>query len=377
MTMDRVVALQSRAWQFQDAGDFAAAAQTLHEAIATARECGDGAAVDVANLLADSAEVEYERGAYHPALEQAVRALALLDDSCADAADEAIVHVRLRVLERCAAAQCAVGRYAEAESMLLEAIDLAAARFPVESFESARARNALGIVYKFWGRWDEARSLYEGVLKSVIDNSGEMSEAAAAVYHNIGGLLHAKGDCISAEPPARRAWDIACAVRGEDHVDTMLHAAAYASVLDGLGRHSESSALYDAALAVFERHYGSEHPEVAAVLHNRAAAFAACGHLDAAERDYRRALVIKERTAGSDAPDAALTRQNLGRLLCETGRSVEGLPLVRSALDALAARLPADHPYVIAARTNLAQALDAADTDPPHRPLPSGYLQSD
>jgi tetratricopeptide (TPR) repeat protein len=354
MTMDRVVALQSRAWRLQDDGDFDAASQALGEAIAAARECATP--LDVANLLADSAEVEYERGAYLMSLQHARRALAVIDESRQDAAHEAAARIRLRALDRCGAAQCAVGRYAESESTLREAVGLAAAHFGVDTFESAQVRNALGIVYKFWGRWDEALAVYEDVLRIVVAISGETSEAAAAVYHNIGGLLHAQGECARAEAPARRAWDIVRAARGDDHPDTMLHAAAYASVLDGLGRHDESRPLYDRALAVVERRFGSEHPETAAVLHNRAAACAAGGEHDAAERDYRRALAIKERTIGRDAPDTALTRQNLGRLLCETGRSNEGIPLLRSALDALAARLPADHPYVIAAHANLARA---------------------
>ena len=128
MTVNRVVALQARAWRFQDDGDLDAAARTLGEAIAAARECGDASALDVANLLADSAEVEYERGAYGPSLQHAFRALAVIDESCPDAAHEAVVRIRFRVLERCATAQCAVGLYAEAESTLLEAIEIAAPR---------------------------------------------------------------------------------------------------------------------------------------------------------------------------------------------------------------------------------------------------------
>lgn len=356
MTLDHAVALQAEGWRLQEQGHLASAAAALREALAVAHQCGEGAALDVANLLTDSAEIERERGAYVASLDMAQRALAVIDISGTEDLDDTVVRIRLRALDESAAARRALGHYADAEADLLRAIDLAVARFGRDSLDAAQVRNALGVVYKFWGRWDDGRRLYEDVLKIVLATCGEMSDAAATAYHNVGGLLHAAGDYPAAEAPARRAWDIARAIGGDEAPETMPHAVAYAGVLDGLGRHHESLAIYERAIEFFEHRYGPEHPEVAATLHNRAAARAAHGAHAAAERDYRRALAIFEHTVGAEAPNAALTRQNLGQLLCECGRPVEGVPLLRAALHALAARLPAEHPYVVAARTNLEAA---------------------
>jgi tetratricopeptide (TPR) repeat protein len=371
MSLDRAVALQAKAWGLQQSGDLEAAAQALREAVSIASQSSDEAALDLANLLSDSAEVEYECGAYRACLDYAQRALALIERASPDDGNgETVARICIHALDLSAGAQRAIGQYTEAEASLLQAIDVATARFGHDSFEAAQVRNALGIVYKFSGRWDEGLRVYDEVLRGTLVRDGEMSDAAAAVYHNIGGLWHARGEFVRAEPPARLAWEIARALRGDDDVETTRHAVAYAGVLDGLERHAESLAVYDRALTVFEAWYGPNHPEVGATLHNRAGAFARLGAHRNAEHDYRRALAIEENTAGVDAPDTALTRQGLGRLLCEMGRSDEGVPLLQSALIDLRARLPEEHPYVTAARESLAAGLSSG-----HSPAIPAALQ--
>ena len=56
--------------------------------------------------------------------------------------------------------------------------------------------------------------------------------AAATVYHNIGGILYARGDFATAEGPARKARKISCQLLGEDAPRTMLDATAYAGILE-------------------------------------------------------------------------------------------------------------------------------------------------
>ena len=157
--------------------------------------------------------------------------------------------------------------------------------------------------------------------------------ASSVIYHNIGGILHSKGDFTSAEPPGRKAWEISRRLLGEDDPRTLFDAVAYAAILDGLQRYDESEAIYRRALAIFEKTFGPEHYEVAANLHNLAAVLGARGDLDQAEQLYRRALAIKEKLLGADSPDAALTRNNLGALLNLAGRPEEAAGLLQRAVD--------------------------------------------
>jgi len=161
--------------------------------------------------------------------------------------------------------------------------------------------------------------------------------AAATVYHNIGGILYARGDFATAEGPARKARKISCQLLGEDAPRTMLDATAYAGIL--------------------ERAYGPEHHEVAATLHNLAAVQAVLCQPEAAENHYRRALTIKEKLLDAENPDVALTRNNLGKLLTDLGRPAEAVPLLEAAVAVFAKRLPASHPHLATTRENLRNAI--------------------
>ena len=355
MSVAQAGVLQADAWDLQERGELDAAAEKLQAAIESARRDGAEAVLDVANLLTDLAEVEHERGHIQAALSLGREVVSWIDTVSGVADRPTAARIKLRALERCGAALTALGQYADAERDLLTGIELASVSFGDGAGEVTQLRNVLGMLYKYWGRWEDGLLQYDQVLSCVLATQGEQSDDAARIYHNIGGLLHARGCPDTAEAPARRAWDIARALHGESDVETMIHAEAYAAILDDLGRQDDGLEIHRAALAVFTSRFGPEHPEVAATLHNLAAALAATGLLAEAEGSYRRALAMKERAAGGDAPDTALTRQNLGHLLCMRGQRDEGVRLLTSALTTLEARLPPEHPSVVVARQNLAR----------------------
>lgn len=301
---------------------------------------------------------ELEQGCQSPraALETAERARAIEDAHGARFRGAEGARTRIRTLAIAGSVRRALGDYPGAESDLLAAAALALGEFGGASVEVARARNDLGVLYKYWGLFDEGLSLYALALDTLTAIHGAESLECATIHHNIGGILHARGDFAAAEEPARKAWEIARRLLGEDDVRTHAEAAAYAAVLDGLGRYAESEALYRRALAVFERVYSPGHEEIAVILHNLGSVLAARGMDGEAERHYRRALALKESLFGPDSPDAAMTRNNLGKLLFRTARPQEAAALLRRAVTILEARLPESHPHVITSRKNLEMA---------------------
>ena len=94
---------------------------------------------------------------------------------------------------------------------------------------------------------------------------------AATLFHNLGGLEHARGRFAAGEPHARRSVEIRARLRGADHPDTAADVSALAALLDGQGRYDDAEQLYLRALSVFERAYGPEHYELAVNLNNLAA----------------------------------------------------------------------------------------------------------
>ena len=83
------------------------------------------------------------------------------------------------------------------------------------------------------------------------------------------------------------------------------------------------------ALAIDEKSYGPEHPNLAKDLNNLAELLRAP---DEAEPLYRRALAINEKSYGPEHPYIATNLNNLALLLQATNRSGEAEPLFRRAL---------------------------------------------
>ena len=353
MSVERAIELQERAWSLQAEGKLGEARFACREALRLLEESEGPDSPDVANLLNDLADIEIERQDFAAGLVLAERAHAIANRLGESFTGETATRVRIRTLGLLGAIQRTLGDYAAAELDLRQALAAAITEFGETSEEAVEARNNLGVLYKYWGRFDEALTLYQQALVSTNDES----LARASIDHNIGGILHARGDFAAAEEPARKAWEISRKLLGEDDPRTMLDAAAYAGVLDGLERYEESAVIYRRALDVCEKAYGPQHCEVAAILHNLAAVLAIRGDYEEAEQQYRRALAIKEKRLGAESPDAALTRHNLGKLLCRTGRAAEGVPLLERAVMVLERRLTAGHPHLILARENLQNAI--------------------
>ncbi len=355
MNTDRAIALQEQAWAFQTEGKLDDALAACREALRLMEQSEGPESPDVANLLNDLAEIQCERQNFTAALELGARSRAIAGALGDRFTGEDAARIRIRTLGLLGTIHRTLGNYSRAEVDLQDAAALARAEFGDGSPEAADTLNNLGVLFKQLGRYDEALSLYRQVLGSTPADSLE----SATLHHNIGGILHAQGDYTAAEVPARRAWEISRALLGEDDPRTMLDAAAYAAVLDGLERYGESEAIYRRALAIFEAAYGPEHYEVAATLHNLGALLAVRGDYPEAEEHYRRALALKETLLGAGSPDAALTRHNLGNMLSRAGRSAEAIAMLQEAVAVLEKRLPPGHPHLVLARKNLQDAIGA------------------
>jgi tetratricopeptide (TPR) repeat protein len=356
MSTEQAVALQEQAWNLQAEGKLDEAASAVRKALLLLEESGEAGSPDAANLLNDLAEIESERQSFQDALMLAERAHSIEDQVGDGFAGEGAAQIRARTMGLIGEICRTLGDFVRAEVSLKEALRIVSTEFGEASEHTANARNNLAVLYKARGRYDEGLLLYQQALDSVMKRSGEDC-LASVIYHNIGGILHAKGDFTAAEPPGRKAWEISRRLLGEDDPRTLFDAVAYAAILDGLQRHDESEAIYRRALAIFERTFGPEHFEVASNLHNLAAVRCARGDLDQAEKLYRRALAIKEQLLGQDSIDAALTLNNLGGLLTRAGRPEEAAGLLQRAVTILHDRVAPDHPHLALARANLESAL--------------------
>jgi tetratricopeptide (TPR) repeat protein len=101
---------------------------------------------------------------------------------------------------------------------------------------------------------------------------------------------------------------------------------------ESLGNADKKRELLERALAIKERHYGLDHPEVAMTLTNLGNAYGALGDTKKKRELLERALAIEERHYGLDHPDVAITLTNLGNAYGKLGDTKKKRKLLERAL---------------------------------------------
>jgi tetratricopeptide (TPR) repeat protein len=98
---------------------------------------------------------------------------------------------------------------------------------------------------------------------------------------------------------------------------------------------TDAEPLFRHALAIDEKSYGPDHPDVAIDLNGLANLLDATNRLAEAEPLMRRALAIDEKSYGPDHPEVAIELNNLAQLLKDTNRLAGAEPLMRRTAEIL------------------------------------------
>jgi tetratricopeptide (TPR) repeat protein len=179
-------------------------------------------------------------------------------------------------------------------------------------------------------------------------------EPTARLMNQLGVLLNEKALHAEAEPLMRRALAIDEKSFGPDHPEVATRLNNLAQLLKATSRLVEAEPLMRRALAIDEKSLGPDHPNVAVRLSNLAGLLRDTDRLDDAEPLIRRALAIDEKNFGPEHPDVASDLNNLFALLRATDRLDEGEPLVRRALAIDEKNFGPDHPRLAIRLNNLA-----------------------
>jgi CHAT domain-containing protein len=127
------------------------------------------------------------------------------------------------------------------------------------------------------------------------------------------------------------------------------------------GRYADAEPLYQRSLAIAEKAFGPDHPDVALSLNSLAALYASQGHYSDAEPRLQRSLAIWEKALGRDHPYVGLSLNNLAELYRGQGRYADALPIIRRTLSQGTARTTVAFPVLLASQAqnliNAAQAL--------------------
>jgi tetratricopeptide (TPR) repeat protein len=283
------------------------------QALARFEEAEEAACADAADMLQRLSAILAAQCQYREAESCAARAVAIMDRLTGSAQGPETELIHIEALRRLGSALRQMGRYGAAEPALQRAAMMAerhAYRAPL-----ADVWNELGLLCRHIGRFTQGVRFHRRALNLTIDLYGEMNGGAATSYRHLGELELARRNYRIGEKLARRACEIRREVAGPDDLATVADECAMAGLLNGLRRHAESRRICERALVIFERHYGTEHAEVASTLHTLACVDVAQGKLDSALRRAARALGMRERLLGNDHADTAQTARLMTAVL--------------------------------------------------------------
>jgi tetratricopeptide (TPR) repeat protein len=246
------------------------------------------------------------------------------------------------------------GRYAEAESLVEEALRIRERVLGWEDPSTLISVNSLAILYESQGRYMEAEPLYHRALAASERVLGGEHPDTLTSVNNLAALYASEGRYAEAEPLYQRALAARERVLGWEHPNTLASVNNLAHLYANEGRYAEAEPLYQRALAACERVLGSEHPNTLTSVNNLAELYASQGRYAEAEPLFQRALAARERVFGKEHPNTLTSVNNLADLYASQGRYAEAEPLLRRNLAASERVLGEEHPNTLGSVNNLA-----------------------
>jgi tetratricopeptide (TPR) repeat protein len=192
-------------------------------------------------------------------------------------------------------------------------------------------------------------------------DAAEIREPTAGLMNQLGILLRTKARYTEAEPLLRRALAIFEKSYGPDHPEVALRLNDLAGLLQATNRLGEAEPLLRRALAILEKSYSPDHPDVAPTLNYLAEILLRTNRLGEAEPLLRRALAIDEKSYGPNHPEVAPCLNNLASLLRVINRLEEAEPLHWRALAICVKSYGPDDQNVALCLNNLAVLLRATN----------------
>jgi serine/threonine-protein kinase len=251
------------------------------------------------------------------------------------------------------------GTYAEAESLLREALAVRELTRGADSTEVANTVEALGVTLLAEDRLAEARPLLERAITILEARLGPTNTDVANAYNDIGGAYHRAGDYAAALANAEHVLAIREATLGPDHPDVGESLVNTAIELKALGKWERVFPSYKRAIAIFETSYGAGSIELGVTYLNYAEALRVHGDLDAAGVAYDKSRAILAAKLGEDHPMLAHIWNGTGQLELARGHRDAAIPLLERAV-AMRAK-DGEAPDLAESRFALARALGSGE----------------
>ncbi|MFZ2136523.1 MAG: tetratricopeptide repeat protein, partial [Xanthobacteraceae bacterium] len=190
------------------------------------------------------------------------------------------------------------------------------------------------------------------VASTVMPDAARSDEAAA--LHAKVEELSRQGKYAEAIPIAERELAVFERAFGPDHPNVAAALIDLGEVYEKQGRYAEAEPLYKRALALLEKAHGPEHVKVTPGLSYLASSYEEQGRYGEAEPLYKRALAISEKALGPNHSEVASLLNDLALLYYNQGRYREAEALSKRSLAIREKVVGPNDPKIALALNNLA-----------------------
>lgn len=239
--------------------------------------------------------------------------------------------------------------FAAGEKAYREAIRIESAR--PDDHESqirlASSRYGLGTLLAQVGRYADAEKSLREALSLQQTLYGTSHPAIARTLKDLARALADAGDLNAAIPLMRRAVSMQRQLRGsEPHPDLAEVLNDMGLLLYDGGDLDGAGKFFRESLAMNRRLLGAKHPEIANGLENLAMTVQDGGNLAGAETLYLQSLDMRRELLGKDHPIVGRTQMNLASLQYDRGETTEAIANGREVLVIFRKAYPADNPEI-------------------------------
>lgn len=289
------------------------------------------------------------------------------------------------------------GRYAEAEPLYKESLQMMKSIYGEQNPNVAVILNNLGVLYEKQARYDESESMHQQSLAIREKFFNIQPENVAISLNNLASLYDTQAKYTLAEPLYQRALKIWRNVLGIDHpnVATALNNLAdlygdigqldkaldyyqkayeirkkyfpdnsfeiaesknnLATTYFQLGQFSKAERLFEESKKTFEEILGKNHLIVATILNNLAHIYQKDERINQVESLYFQLLDIRINALGKDHPEVATTRNNFGVFYFDQGKLDKAEQQYQHSLTIRKQVFQQDHPDIAQSLNNLAE----------------------
>ncbi|KAI0544647.1 hypothetical protein F4679DRAFT_564148 [Xylaria curta] len=246
-----------------------------------------------------------------------------------------------------------LGRYRDAEAVLLRAAEGFHRRLGADNKVTIGVRNAFAKICQAQGRFKEAETIFEEVLKSSKTVLGPDHLSTIGVVSNIAQIYQAQGQLEKAETFFQTVFQSSTKLLGPKHLLTIGAMNDIAQVYQAQGRLEEAVPLFQQALELSKEVLGLNHLSTVRVMIDIAKVYQAQGRLKNAVSLFEQALETFKKSLGPEHLSTISVMNNIAQVYQAQGRLEEAETLFEEVVKSFTTVLGPGHQSTIDVIHNL------------------------